>query len=622
MRLRWLILLLLLLASPVLAQNTVTGTITDANGNAYANGTVSAIGTSAFGLPAGATVNGATNSSGAFSISLPNGNFVFTVCAAPTLLGVPTVNNTPKLTCFSNTAPISISGSGDISTQLNAYAVLLGPKSGGGSPAGNTGQVQIANSGALGAITPGFIKQGTVIPGDGADWTSQEPSVIDVTALPLILTSTTIPTGARVLGICYDSGYNPQQLNYAEMTSNGGTPTYYSSNPILSSHFHATCVKIGTTYYVTAANALTGGGIDIESGSSLLSLSSLSTNIVQVGASGAWDNAALGNSVFWKDLSGNWYLQYDGQASGGNWSEGYATCGSGASPSFPCSKFAGNPTMSAATVGGTLGDPRSLRQISANLYYMMPHGTPSGQTGVTPTDCYAYKSTNLSSWTEIGSSAILWRTQADEGAANSNGQVADCFPIDMGNGCSVFFTKTANGNSAPTGFPGFGIGLAVDDLQTCDEAIANGAIGVTPPPERGLVPFSTLRTVNSAGTSVSNNTSVQIETISLTPGTWQIWGHGQLSETSASSSTLTYASVCLATANNGCGAAISIPGSITAFPGFTLAASSANAWDAQINTATVRVTATTTFYLLTFDTISSGATTITAKGEIDAQQIY
>jgi hypothetical protein len=126
MRRAFLIALLLACAPAAWAQNTVTATVVDPNGNPYANGTASAIRVVATGLSPGTPLNVTTSSLGFFTMSLPTATYVFTVCATPTQLG-PTANPTPRLVCFSNPTPIAISGNLDVTTQLNAVATALGP---------------------------------------------------------------------------------------------------------------------------------------------------------------------------------------------------------------------------------------------------------------------------------------------------------------------------------------------------------------------------------------------------------------------------------------------------------------------------------------------------------------
>jgi hypothetical protein len=134
---------------------TVTATVVDPNGLAYAGGTVSAV----LVVPSGAgspTLSGfaytpptqptGLNQSGFFTISLadttvllPAGSkWNFNVCSAAATI-LPAGGKGPV--CFSLAAPITISGSSqDISTQLNAVALALSNiTGGGGAPSGPAG---------------------------------------------------------------------------------------------------------------------------------------------------------------------------------------------------------------------------------------------------------------------------------------------------------------------------------------------------------------------------------------------------------------------------------------------------------------------------------------------------
>jgi hypothetical protein len=139
-RIALITLLVILGACACEAQTTaVTGTVADANGNAYFPGTVSAaiVLNSGQALPAGVPASGsigpvATTSGGNFSVVVASPfSWVFTICGTPVSLG-PRGNPTPTQTCFS-TAPIAISGASQVLTagQLGTIP-LLGPSGGSG----------------------------------------------------------------------------------------------------------------------------------------------------------------------------------------------------------------------------------------------------------------------------------------------------------------------------------------------------------------------------------------------------------------------------------------------------------------------------------------------------------
>lgn len=145
------LLWLLVLAIPSLAQTVnVTGTIIDANGNPYANGSVSVFLVTrsgvqytyaSTGLPANPSSGPfPTNSSGAFSIQIvPNqqilptdSQYTFVVCANSVNLGPQPQPLLNVCTPPAGPIPVVAPGPQDVSTIINAVAPLLGPKQGAG----------------------------------------------------------------------------------------------------------------------------------------------------------------------------------------------------------------------------------------------------------------------------------------------------------------------------------------------------------------------------------------------------------------------------------------------------------------------------------------------------------
>jgi hypothetical protein len=161
-----LLLLLSLLMFPVIVNaTTVTGTVTDANGNVYANGTVSAFLSAPSGVTptvGGVPVNPALGpfpmtSAGTFSVTVTDNNTItpvktqwsFQFCAMSVFItpaGPP-----PIQVCFT-IQPITITGTIQSITSSLGTVPLIGPAlctsgcggGGGGSPpAGNVGDMQI-----------------------------------------------------------------------------------------------------------------------------------------------------------------------------------------------------------------------------------------------------------------------------------------------------------------------------------------------------------------------------------------------------------------------------------------------------------------------------------------------
>lgn len=161
---------------------TVTGTIKDANGNLYANGTASAIQTVASGQNPGTPTNVTTNASAFFTMSLSSpASYLFTICAMPVNIG-PLANPTPTQVCFSS-APISVSGGTlDVSTLLNPLAKLLGPVTPingvAGNPAPPVNCLQYNNAGVFGGAAGICTPDGNSLTIGGPDpW-------VDISALP------------------------------------------------------------------------------------------------------------------------------------------------------------------------------------------------------------------------------------------------------------------------------------------------------------------------------------------------------------------------------------------------------------------------------------------------------
>lgn len=112
---------------------TITGTVTDPNGNPYSDGTVSAQLILGSGAPPPAGVPRSSgpsplNGIGFFSIPLfAINDYQFTICGTPVSLG-PLGNGTPTQICF-NSETININTDGqDVTDSLTAFIKVIGPK--------------------------------------------------------------------------------------------------------------------------------------------------------------------------------------------------------------------------------------------------------------------------------------------------------------------------------------------------------------------------------------------------------------------------------------------------------------------------------------------------------------
>lgn len=129
MRRYFIAMVLLLISASVESQVAVSGTITDANKNPYANGTVHPYYLNASGQQVFSPIV-PTNSAGTFSTTLGPNNWAFIVCAPP--VPPPPGTQPPPNICFTSVF-IPISGlSQDVSAAVSANAALLGPGGGAG----------------------------------------------------------------------------------------------------------------------------------------------------------------------------------------------------------------------------------------------------------------------------------------------------------------------------------------------------------------------------------------------------------------------------------------------------------------------------------------------------------
>lgn len=164
---------------------TVTGTIFDANGNPYRNGTISA-----YPGSGPTSVNGTTDINGSFTIIVPQADsYFFTACAIPVNIG-PLGNASPTRICFT-TQPIAISGPAqDISAAMSAVSSLLGPpvitSNGGGTAPSSTSF----------AVSPPSITYGTLQVGVG-DVGDQNVIISNTGTTTIVVTGAAFAIGTR-----------------------------------------------------------------------------------------------------------------------------------------------------------------------------------------------------------------------------------------------------------------------------------------------------------------------------------------------------------------------------------------------------------------------------------------
>lgn len=456
-----------------------------------------------------------------------------------------------------------------------------------------------------------WSKVGPVISGGNtAATTVEEPSAF-ITITPKAISN--IPTGQSVLGMWYTVGFASTGLDYAE--SLDGVNWVFSAFTI-ATHAHSCVSTISGHVYLLAADASSGANdIDIYDVTDPSAITTVKTHIVSSGTGPAWKANSLGNCGFWHDTNGTYYLLYEGQAAGGNWSIGLATC-TAPGGGMTCTDGGSNPVISNGT--GSISDPKSVRQISSNFYITWLHATPTGVAGVLPSDGYFATAASPSGPWTVSTNPVLFRTNQLEGVNTATGQLADLSAVTFRGSCYMFDGAFPNGNNGLSG----AIELSITQGHTCESFTGSTTQTVAQPaPTTGLGIFNPPLRNTAGAVALTNGTHALLGTVTLTPGTWTLQASAVYINTG--STTLDDTVTCISTSNSSCSF------SVTAFPetyGITLFSSSGLVtaggfvWVVNTNTYTVTVTASTAYYAVGLVDFTAGA--VTSNGVITAQRIY
>lgn len=252
-----------------------------------------------------------------------------------------------------------------------------------------------------------------------------EPTVI-YEASPQLLAG-----GGSCFKMWYSSEWNSPALNYAE-SRDGVTWTKYASNPIISGHCRSYVVRVGSTYYLYAANTA-ATQIDLYTSSDGVAWTLDTSAAVALGAGGAWDNRVIANLVVWNEGGSAWKMLYEAAGTTGPFKIGYATSTDGKA----WTKSGSNPVIAET---GSRGGPGIFK--SGSTYWLWVHGSP---TDMLPTDFHRYTSTNLTSWSASPSGIIFSRKVADEGLDLDVGQVADPAYVQVNGSVYLFFSASRDG---------------------------------------------------------------------------------------------------------------------------------------------------------------------------------
>jgi hypothetical protein len=473
------------LAASLKAQNgftTVTGTITGPDGLLWSCGTISAQLITAGG--AAPTLNGVgfttktspvglgcpttpgSGANGSFAMRLADSGVIvpsnttwqFTVnmtpgIAPPAGTGPQSFTFTTAINCSTNTPSTCTSNALDISTQLSAAA----PK--------------LSNSSGSGGNATGWHRLGTIISSSLAADQNNVPenrTIIDTNCplLPNLLANETCFRTWATTG--WTSG------GVALWEAPTADPFAVIRSPTISpaSHAHISVTKCGSTYFLTATNALgTSTGIDLySSATGNQDWALLQANVVVRGGSG-FDTTNLGNTHLHcagdLDATSNVYLYYEG-FNGTNWSMGLATCASSCfGGSATWTKSPSNPLISAT---GTMGGCEF--RLLNGVIVARCHGEITATPGQLPSDLWKWTGPSPTGPFTISETVPDFpRATFDEGSISTVGQVNKPTTLDLNGVCYMYYSATSDGSQQAGSFH---LKLAVAFTSCAAMALTNG----------------------------------------------------------------------------------------------------------------------------------------------------
>jgi predicted GH43/DUF377 family glycosyl hydrolase len=156
-----------------------------------------------------------------------------------------------------------------------------------------------------------------------------------------------------------------------------------------------------------------------------------------LGARGSWDDGNLGNVCVWVENSHDWKMIYEAKSSMEPWKLGYATSEDGKNwTKYP------HPVLQDT---GSCGGPYVYKLNET--YYMWYHCC-ANKYGL-PTDICLAASRNLITWTKHPKNPVLNRTEAWEGSAGYEGQVADPSVLLVEGSVWIWYSTVPNQTPPP-----------------------------------------------------------------------------------------------------------------------------------------------------------------------------
>jgi len=300
-----------------------------------------------------------------------------------------------------------------------------------------------------------WLKEGIVIPTPSTDYTYAEPSVI-------------VEAGAQLLSVSSSTEiFKMWFRNYRESTGNvvieyaeslDGYDWTVRSTPVLDTAEGLWCpfvMKHEGVYYMYVHGGTDHSGwnyLDRYSSSNGISWTKDKDNTLGVGASGEWDDYALGNHFVWVEGE-NWYMLYEATPTGGTWYIGLATSSDG----MTWVKEGSNPVFGNTSISG--GGPFIHKMDST--YYCWVHS--ANDSTALPTDEYLIRSTDLVNWELVYDDPVIPRTEEFEGVGQVEGQVGDLHIVEYKNQLYGFY-EGVHTQADHRGIALIGTGLSIEQV--------------------------------------------------------------------------------------------------------------------------------------------------------------
>lgn len=262
--------------------------------------------------------------------------------------------------------------------------------------------------------------------------------------------------GAKILSgtvfkMWYTSFDTTNQFNicYAESTD-GINYTSYASNPVIGGYATPNVIKNGATYYLYCqqGSAFGTGNINLYTSTDGVTWSSVSTTVLALGTTGAWDSSFMYAMCPIAIISGTWYALYSAgnDPTGHEFFAGLATSTDG----VHWTKYASNPVIN------NFYATQAFANVGPNWFIWGGANQPGQFSGsdnlLDPNECVRLECTDgtFINWTNRVNS--LHHSNCDENVNGNSGQSYFCCINELNGVTYGIINGSVSDNTAPTDY--------------------------------------------------------------------------------------------------------------------------------------------------------------------------